>query len=204
MKTKFDIVEGRLSSEMSSVRYELSEKDNCLTNASFSADTVGWVLGNDVSLFTVKERFMAVNDSFYAEKDKVTGIVEVSSRKALYIKNSGVKQLNSYLKNKPDGQLEMPDGTKVWPSYYVSFMYMVKTAGTLTSGFSEQGLYVSKSLAITDTFVQEEFSGKWNGTGDFILNYTGKYISTTSRCPRIPWRTCGWKCPPSSCRRTRR
>lgn len=174
VKTKFEIVEGRLSSEMSSVRYELSEKDNCLTNASFSADTVAWVLGNDVSLFTVKERFMAVNDSFYAEKDKVTGIVEVSSRKALYIKNSGVKQLNSYLKNKPDGQLEMPDGTKVWSSYYVSFMYMVKTAGTLTSGFSGQGLYVSKPLAITDTFVQEEFSGKWNGTGDFILNYTGE------------------------------
>ena len=174
VKTKFEIVEGRLSSEMSSVRYELSEKDNCLTNASFSADTVGWVLGNDVSLFTVKERFMAVNDSFYAEKDKVTGIVEVSSRKALYIKNSGVKQLNSYLKNKPDGQLEMPDGTKVWPSYYVSFMYMVKTAGSLTSGFSGQGLYVSKPLAITDTFVQEEFSGKWNGTGDFILNFTGE------------------------------
>ena len=174
VKTKFEIVEGRLSSEMSSVRYELSEKDNCLTNASFFADTVGWVLGNDVSLFTVKERFMAVNESFYAEKDKVTGIVEVSSRKALYIKNSGVKQLNSYLKNKPDGQLEMPDGTKVWPSYYVSFMYMVKTAGMLTSGFSGQGLYVSKPLAITDTFVQEEFSGKWNGTGDFILNYTGE------------------------------
>lgn len=174
VKTKFEIVEGRLSSEMSSVRYELSEKDNCLTNASFSADTVAWVLGNAVSLFTVKERFMAVNDSFYAEKDKVTGIVEVSSRKALYIKNSGVKQLNSYLKNKPDGQLEMPDGTKVWPSYYVSFMYMVKTAGTLTSGFSGQGLYVSKPLAITDTFVQEEFSGKWNGTGDFILNFTGE------------------------------
>lgn len=176
VKTKFEIVEGRLSSEMSSVRYELSEKDNCLTNASFSADTVGWVLGNDVSLFTVKERFMAVNESFYAEKDKVTGIVEVSSRKALYIKNSGVKQLNSYLKNKPDGQLEMPDGTKVWPSYYVSFMYMVKTAGSLTSGFSGQGLYVSKPLAITDTFVQEEFSGKWNGTGDFILNFTGGNI----------------------------
>ncbi len=174
VKTKFEIVEGRLSSEMSSVRYELSEKDNCLTNASFSADTVGWVLGNDVSLFTVKERFMAVNDSFYAEKDKVTGIVEVSSRKALYIKNSGVKQVNSYLRNKPSGQLELPDGTKVWPTYYVSFMYMVKTAGTLTSGFSGQGLYVSKPLAITDTFVQEEFSGKWNGTGDFILNYTGE------------------------------
>ena len=168
VKTKFEIVEGRLSSEMSSVRYELSEKDNCL------ADTVGWVLGNDVSLFTVKERFMAVNDSFYAEKDKVTGIVEVSSRKALYIKNSGVKQVNSYLRNKPSGQLELPDGTKVWPTYYVSFMYMVKTAGTLTSGFSGQGLYVSKPLAITDTFVQEEFSGKWNGTGDFILNYTGE------------------------------
>ena len=167
-------VKTRLSSEMSSVRYELSEKDNCLTNASFSADTVGWVLGNDVSLFTVKERFMAVNDSFYAEKDKVTGIVEVSSRKALYIKNSGVKQVNSYLRNKPSGQLELPDGTKVWPTYYVSFMYMVKTAGTLTSGFSGQGLYVSKPLAITDTFVQEEFSGKWNGTGDFILNYTGE------------------------------
>lgn len=174
VKTKFEIVEGRLSSEMSSVRYELSEKDNCLTNSSFSADTVGWVLGNDVSLFTVKERFIAVNDSFYAEKDKVTGIVEVSSRKALYIKNSGVKQLNSYLKNKPEGQLEIPDGTKVWPSYYVSFMYMVKIAGTVVSGFSGQGLYETKALAITDTFVQEEFSGKWNGTGDFILNFTGE------------------------------
>lgn len=174
VKTKFQIVEGRLSSEMSSVRYELSEKDNCLTNASFSADTVGWELGNDVSLFTVKERFIGVNDSFYAEKDKVTGIVEVSNRKALYIKKSGVKQLNARLKNKPSGQLELPDGTKVWPTYYVSFMHRVKIAGTLTSGFTGQGLYVTKALAVTDTFVQEEFSGTWNGSGDFMLNFTGE------------------------------
>ena len=63
---------------------------------------------------------------------------------------------------------------------------MVKTAGSLTSGFSGQGLYVSKPLAITDTFVQEEFSGKWNGTGDLILNFTGEiyiYIVQKSTHP---------------------
>lgn len=63
VSTLFQVMNGKLSSEMSSIRHEIAEKDNYLTNSSFSEDIVGWEPGNDVSLFTVSERYIPVNDS---------------------------------------------------------------------------------------------------------------------------------------------
>lgn len=173
VKTKFEIVEGKLSSEMSSIRAEVSEKDNYLRNASFSRDTLYWVLGNDVSLFTINQKFLAINDSFYADKKKLTGVVEVSNRKSLCIKNSEIKQLNADIRFKPEEQFELEDGTKYWPTHYVSFMYQVKEKGKLTSGFTGQPLYLSEELEVTEAFEVKEFSGAWDGTGDFSIAFTG-------------------------------
>lgn len=174
VSTLFQVMNGKLSSEMSSIRHEIAEKDNYLTNSSFSEDTVGWEPGNDVSLFTVSERYIPVNDSLYSEKDRITGIVQVLNRLALCIKNSTIRQLNANLSRRPEGLVEMPDGTTKWPTFYISFMCKVKTAGTLTIGFPGQDLYETKAMTPTDAFAQEEFIGEWDGTGDFTISHTGE------------------------------
>ena len=174
VSTLFQVMNGKLSSEMSSIRHEIAEKDNYLTNSSFSEDIVGWEPGNDVSLFTVSERYIPVNDSLYSEKDRITGIVRVLNRLALCIKNSTIRQLNAKLSRRPEGLVEMPDGTTKWPTFYISFMCKVKTAGTLTIGFPGQDLYETKAMTPTDAFAQEEFIGEWDGTGDFTISHTGE------------------------------
>lgn len=174
VSTLFQVMNGKLSSEMSSIRHEIAEKDNYLTNSSFSEDTVGWEPGNDVSLFTVSERYIPVNDSLYSEKDRITGIVQVLNRLALCIKNSTIRQLNANLSRRPEGLVAMPDGTTKWPTFYISFMCKVKTAGTLTIGFPGQDLYETKAMTPTDAFAQEEFIGEWDGTGDFTISHTGE------------------------------
>ena len=174
VSTLFQVMNGKLSSEMSSIRHEIAEKDNYLTNSSFSEDIVGWEPGNDVSLFTVSERYIPVNDSLYSEKDRITGIVRVLNRLALCIKNSTIRQLNAKLSRRQEGLVEMPDGTTKWPTFYISFMCKVKTAGTLTIGFPGQDLYETKAMTPTDAFAQEEFIGEWDGTGDFTISHTGE------------------------------
>lgn len=174
VSTLFHVMNGKFSSEMSSIRHEIAEKDNYLTNSSFSEDIVGWEPGNDVSLFTISERYIPVNDSLYSEKDRITGIVRVLNRLALCIKNSTIRQLNANLSRKPEGLVEMPDGTTKWPTFYISFMCKVKTAGTLTIGFPGQDLYETKVMTATEAFAQEEFIGEWDGTGDFTISYTGE------------------------------
>ena len=174
VSTLFQVMNGKLSSEMSSIRHEIAEKDNYLTNSSFSEDIVGWEPGNDVSLFTVSERYIPVNDSLYSEKDRITGIVRVLNRLALCIKNSTIRQLNAKLSRRPEGLVEMPDGTTKWPTFSISFMCKVKTAGTLTIGFPGQDLYETKAMTPTDAFAQEEFIGEWDGTGDFTISHTGE------------------------------
>ena len=174
VSTLFQVMNGKFSSEMSSIRHEIAEKDNYLTNSSFSEDIVGWEPGNDVSLFTISERYIPVNDSLYSEKDRITGIVRVLNRLALCIKNSTIRQLNANLSRKPEGLVEMPDGTTKWPTFYISFMCKVKTAGTLTIGFPGQDLYETKVMTATEAFAQEEFIGEWDGTGDFTISYTGE------------------------------
>lgn len=174
VSTLFQVMNGKFSSEMSSIRHEIAEKDNYLTNSSFSEDIVGWEPGNDVSLFTISERYIPVNDSLYSEKDRITGIVRVLNRLALCIKNSTIRQLNANLSRKPEGLVEMPDGTTKWPTFYISFMCKVKTAGTLTIGFPGQDLYETKVMTATEAFTQEEFIGEWDGTGDFTISYTGE------------------------------
>lgn len=174
VSTLFQVMNGKFSSEMSSIRHEIAEKDNYLTNSSFSEDIVGWEPGNDVSLFTISERYIPVNDSLYSEKDRITGIVRVLNRLALCIKNSTIRQLNANLSRKPEGLVEMPDGTTKWPTFYISFMCKVKTAGTFTIGFPGQDLYETKVMTATEAFAQEEFIGEWDGTGDFTISYTGE------------------------------
>lgn len=166
--TQFKILEDLIYSEISKVLDEVQAKDNYLYNASFASNTNGWETKNDVRFFTVNGKFLLVNDKFYSRKDAMAAVIRDGDRNVLRILSSGIKQSNADLANKPTYE-EGEEPKK----FFISFRYRVATAGTLTIGFSGQNLHFTERLEPGEEYAMKEYSGAWDGTGDFELKFTG-------------------------------
>lgn len=166
--TQFKILEDLIYSEISKVLDEVQAKDNYLYNASFASNTNGWETKNDVRFFTVNGKFLLVNDKFYSRKDAMAAIIRDGDRNVLRILSSGIKQSNADLANKPTYE-EGEEPKK----FFISFRYRVATAGTLTIGFPGQNLHFTERLEPSEEYAMKEYSGTWDGTGDFELKFTG-------------------------------
>lgn len=166
--TQFKILEDLIYSEISKVLDEVQAKDNYLYNASFANNTNGWETKNNVRFFTVNGKFLLVNDKFYSSKDAMAVIISDGDRNVLRILSSGIKQSNADLANKPTYE-EGEEPKK----FFISFRYRVATAGTLTIGFPGQNLHFTERLEPGEEYGMKEYSGTWDGTGDFELKFTG-------------------------------
>lgn len=166
--TQFKILEDLIYSEISKVLDEVQAKDNYLYNASFASNTNGWETKNDVHFFTVNGKFLLVNGEFYSRKDAMAAIIRDGDRNVLRILSSGIKQSNADLANKPTYE-EGEEPRK----FFISFRYKVATAGTLTIGFPGQNLHFTERLEPSEEYAMKEYSGTWDGTGDFELKFTG-------------------------------
>lgn len=166
--TQFKILEDLIYSEISKVLDEVQAKDNYLYNATFASNTNGWETKNDVRFFTVNGKFLLVNDKFYSRKDAMAVIIGDGDRNVLRILSSGIKQSNADLANKPT--YEEGEEPK---NFFISFRYKVATAGTLTIGFPGQNLHFTERIEPGEEYAMKEYSGTWDGTGDFELKFTG-------------------------------
>lgn len=166
--TQFKILEDLIYSEISKVLDEVQAKDNYLYNASFASNTNGWETKNDVRFFTVNGKFLLVNDKFYSRKDAMAAVIRDGDRNVLRILSSGIKQSNADLANKPTYEEGEEPG-----KFFISFRYKVATAGTLTIGFPGQNLHFTEHLEPGEEYAMKEYSGTWDGTGDFELKFTG-------------------------------
>lgn len=166
--TQFKILEDLIYSEISKVLDEVQAKDNYLYNAAFASNTNGWETKNDVRFFTVNGKFLLVNDKFYSRKDAMAAIIRDGDRNVLRILSSGIKQSNADLANKPTYEEGEEPG-----KFFISFRYKVATAGTLTIGFPGQNLHFTEHLEPGEEYAMKEYSGAWDGTGDFELKFTG-------------------------------
>lgn len=166
--TQFKILEDLIYSEISKVLDEVQAEDNYLYNAAFASNTNGWETKNDVRFFTVNGKFLLVNDKFYSRKDAMAAIIRDGDRNVLRILSSGIKQSNADLANKPTYE-EGEEPKK----FFISFRYKVATAGTLTIGFPGQNLHFTERLEPGEEYAMKEYSGAWDGTGDFELKFTG-------------------------------
>lgn len=166
--TQFKILEDLIYSEISKVLDEVQAEDNYLYNAAFASNTNGWETKNDVRFFTVNGKFLLVNDKFYSRKDAMVAIIRDGDRNVLRILSSGIKQSNADLANKPTYE-EGEEPKK----FFISFRYRVATAGTLAIGFSGQNLHFTERLEPGEEYAMKEYSGTWDGTGDFELKFTG-------------------------------
>lgn len=166
--TQFQILEDLIYSEISKVLDEIQAEDNYLYNSAFASNTNGWEAKNDIHFFTVNGKFLLVNGEFYSRKDAMAAVVRYGDRNVLRILSSGIKQSNADLANKPTYE-EGEEPRK----FFISFRYKVATAGTLTIGFPGQNLHFTEQLEPGEEYTMKEYSGTWDGTGDFELKFTG-------------------------------
>lgn len=192
--TMFSIMEGMIKSEISSVRNEINAKDNYLDNAAFADNMSGWSGTSNIRIFRVDGRLLYFNNNFYARKDAFAGIATDGTKNVLRLKNSSITQRNADFARHPEFDLyditsadeegnEIVTGQQYRARmFYVSYRYKVTRPGTLRvyfknenpEGFEE---YVpvdyTEVLNPSDEFRLMEIAGKWNGTGDFYLSFSG-------------------------------
>lgn len=183
VQTQFAIMEGMIRTEISSVRSEINAKDNYLTNASFSSSLESWSYENEVRVFSTSGGLLHFNGNFYSVKDNFAGVVAKDSKNVLRIKNSFITQNNADYNIHPSFD-KVIDGDLYSPRmFYISFKYMCASEGTLKVYFNDEkndGTFEAYSPIIVEELVPQnlsfevaEYEGKWNGTGDFYLSFTG-------------------------------
>ena len=162
VRTKFEIMEGMLQSAMQSVVNTMTEEDNFLKNASFQDDMAYWERESDMALFDIGGQLLDLGVNFYSEKNKVADIDSFDGRFMLRIKRSHIRQLNADITKPEDGSV-----------IFLTLKYHCAEEGILTAGFSGSAPYVEQVIPAGEGFDILEISGVWNGTGDFLLKFTG-------------------------------
>ena len=155
-------------------------------------DTEFWIDANGLPVM--------VNGSATVSGNHRVSIDNVEGRNVLHIENSGLKQSNSIVRKPgthkeydlPSTEVEADKLSKTSEAYkevqdklYVTAIAYAKTAGQLTIGFSPCTAVSGKvnelasrtiDIAYSAEWQTIKFEGKWNGTGDFILRYTGDML----------------------------
>lgn len=146
-----------------------------------------------------------VNGLLSVSGNRKVSIDKVDGRQVLRLQNCGVKQLNAHIKQPgTHKEYQQPSGSKgnnglkkpatgstdVQDRLYISIRIFAKTAGTLTVGFEGCSSVSGKNNTLAAQNVAVPYSGDWtniplegvwNGTGDFVLRYTGDcYIAIAS------------------------
>ena len=196
VQTQFAILEGMIHAELSSIRQEVNEGDNYLSNASFVSNLDLWEYSNDVRIFNTSGGLLHFNGDFYSNKVKFAGISAKEGKNVLRLKNSYILQKNENFRARPEFKLveqfttdengnEITTGIKLYRPrmFYASFKYMVGKRGTLRVYFKDEEklgtfeeyvpMNYTKVLDESGEFATMEINGKWNGTGDFYLSFDG-------------------------------
>lgn len=181
IKTKFEIVEGRITSAVTALRNDFATEKGYLNNPAFDDGLEKWNTENETVFFLAGNRWIWANNNVLTRKGDGASVTVDDGRTVVRIRNKYILQKRANLKSIPS----MPvngDGEKEAVPVYLSFFYRCATKGTLRvqfldvdkTGFANfNSLEVKEELSATDGYVQYTCSGLWNGTGDFKLSFTG-------------------------------
>ncbi|KAA6347960.1 hypothetical protein EZS27_004585 [termite gut metagenome] len=162
VRTRFEVLEGKLQSAIQGVTSTLTDEDNFLTNAVFKDDMKYWERESDISLFSINDVPLDFISGFYSYKDTVADAASYDGRFMLRLKRNSVLQRNEFIKKPQEGSV-----------LYLSIKYHCEDAGQLTVGFINTELYLSKPIPVAEGYQMIETSASWDGTGDFTLGFTG-------------------------------
>lgn len=193
---KIEMLKAMFATRYSNLRYELTEDDNYLRNATFDETMDGWTVQDDGKVITSNGEALLMNGNTYIADGRIAGIEQLDGRNVLHIKKSLIRQANALIRKPGTHKEYVPlthnDMTDQWvdvkDTLYMSIRFYAKTDGTLTIGMSgatsEPGsLPVPATVAVTASMEWQDlqWQGTWDGKGDFVLQYTGDmYVSILS------------------------
>ena len=158
----FQIINGKLESEISSIRDAINDNgNNILSNPTWTAGLDKWDYTQDINLFSATNGWLWFNAAFYSDKKSSVEVIRDSASRVLRMYKSGITQVNANLQSRESG------------TYVMRIRYKAITAGTLTYGFSGKELYKSTLVTATTDYQEETITAEWDGTGDFSCTYSG-------------------------------
>lgn len=166
----FIAMNGKFESLIDGIRNDISaEGGNILVNSSFSQNTNYWTAANNVHFINVGGEYLWMDGSFYVEKDQVADIYNDNGRNVLRIRNTYILQQN--------GIMNIPDHTEgEEKTYSFSLFCKVLRAGSCGFGIPGTDLYHEEQLPVSNSYQKISKVGKWDGTGNFELRFTGEIL----------------------------
>lgn len=197
LDAKIEMLKALFATRYSNLRYELTEDDNYLRNATFDETMDGWTVQDDGKVITSNGEALLMNGNTYIADGRIAGIEQLDGRNVLHLKKSSIRQANALIRKPGTHKEYVPptanDMTDRWvevkDTLYMSLRFLAKSDGTLTVGMSgatvaEPGsLPVPATVAVTASteWRDLQWQGTWDGKGDFVLQYTGDmYVSVLS------------------------
>ena len=175
VEQNFTILNGKVESEISTIKSDMSlEAGNILKNSSFGSNLQYWNSVDEVHFLITEDGFVYASEAFYSEKNSVADIISDNGRNVLRIRNCSISQLNDVM-NKVGIDFGNEESEQK-PYFSFAFYYKVLTSGTLKVGFSGQELYAEEALSPNGAYVQYSKYAQWDGTGNFVLSYTGEIL----------------------------
>ena len=200
IKTKFDIVEGKISSSVEAVRKDFMQDKGYLSNPTFGYGMSHWTAENETTFFFLGNKWIWANSNVLTKKGDGASLTTDDGRVVVRIKNKYICQKFADLRAVPEIKTN-EDGKKEPTPVYLSFFYKVVKKGVLTIGFENinndgfidyEPLSYSQELDATATYQQLTISGLWNATGDFKLSFTGEmfvymFVLSTDRIESLTY-----------------
>jgi hypothetical protein len=182
IKTKFEIVEGKIESMVEAVRNDFVIDKGYLSNPAFATGMEKWDTQNEAVFFLVGNKWIWANNNVLTRKGNCASVTKDDGRTVVRIVNKYILQKNANLRSKPTFATSA-DGKKEALPVYLSFFYRCVKPGKLTvrfdsvdkTGFENFNSFdIEEELVETTGYVQFNCDGLWNGTGDFRLSFTGE------------------------------
>lgn len=191
-KTSYELTNGKNYLENGQFLEQVTDADNTIINGwEIDADeeTMLWVDANGMPFL--------VNSTLTTSGNKKVTLEQNDGRQMLRIQNCGLRQKNAIIKQpgthkeyvkgsgeKNDAGLSQTEASTidVQDKLYVNVRLYAKTAGQLTYGFEgckavdgKENTLTAKteSIAYSGEWQTVRMEGNWNGTGDFIIRYSG-------------------------------
>ena len=200
IKTKFEVMEGKIESMVEGIRQDFMQDKGFLANPNFYEGMMYWETSNDVVFYKIGSKWIWTNN-IISKKNNFALTEFDGERNICRIRNNYIIQRQKDYLSLPEVTINA-DGQKEPASVYVSFFYKVVTPGTLSiwftgedhSGFVDYSPFiVHEELESTNgQYLQYNASGLWNGTGDFCMFFTGEIhvymmILTTDRLESLKY-----------------
>lgn len=191
VEQQFQVMDGKLVSEIAEVRAAVQQEGEVLANPSFARDTIHWTADTGTTFYEHRDSLMWDGSEFMAERRGGTvSIAGDGGRNSLLIVASSIGQdvaemsLPAHAAADPgDPEAGEPADPGDGPPYTYSLSLLIRVveAGTLTAGIEGSGLWLAKEMQPTEGYEKVAAVGTWDETGAFTIAFTGRaYVRDAS------------------------